>query len=208
MTKQYPVPPQGCTCASYWTLKQRHKADCPLADSKEPDGLEQLKDIVDDGTEVVEADTELENVTYSELVAMSRPQGAAESDEEMIKRVDEYHDWRMKQPDMQPPTEPKSIQNPPKSIQNEAKSIQSTEPTLTEAQLDEAWDKLTAGSDTAPTELIVPVEDVIRLEVIDWRKDAKTGRAFQAWGVAVKLDYQDSGRTLKVFVTDKESTHE
>lgn len=24
-------PPEGCTCASFWTVRQAHKSDCPLA---------------------------------------------------------------------------------------------------------------------------------------------------------------------------------
>lgn len=41
---------------------------------------------------------------------------------------------------------------------------------------------------------------ITRLTVVDWRKDGQ-GRAFEAWDVDVKLDLQDGGRTLKVFVT-------
>lgn len=29
--KHDPVPPDGCNCASFWTVWGRHKADCPLA---------------------------------------------------------------------------------------------------------------------------------------------------------------------------------
>ena len=48
-------------------------------------------------------------------------------------------------------------------------------------------------------------ERVTRVEVIDHR--AGTGphaaRAFVAYDVAVDLSYQDAGRTLKIFVTDR-----
>lgn len=26
-----PVPPDGCNCASFWTIRGKHKTDCPLA---------------------------------------------------------------------------------------------------------------------------------------------------------------------------------
>lgn len=27
------VPPEGCICASFWTVREKHKTACPLADS-------------------------------------------------------------------------------------------------------------------------------------------------------------------------------
>ena len=49
---------------------------------------------------------------------------------------------------------------------------------------------------------------VTRFELIDHRHDVPYfGRAFVAYNCSVELSYQDGGRTLKVFVTDKpEST--
>jgi|SRR6267142_5117478 len=45
---------------------------------------------------------------------------------------------------------------------------------------------------------------VTRFEVIDHRSDApNVGRAFSVWGAQVELSYQDAGRTLKIFVTDR-----
>jgi hypothetical protein len=46
-------------------------------------------------------------------------------------------------------------------------------------------------------------EKVTRFEVIDdtW---AGTGRVFAHYGCSVELSYQDDGKTLKVFLTDKE----
>lgn len=41
-------------------------------------------------------------------------------------------------------------------------------------------------------------DKVARFEVID-----ETGRAMVKYGVSVKLSYQDDGRTLKVFLKDK-----
>jgi hypothetical protein len=45
---------------------------------------------------------------------------------------------------------------------------------------------------------------VNRLTVIDHRKDGP-GIIFENYDVSVDLDYQDSGRTLKVFITDREN---
>jgi hypothetical protein len=57
--------------------------------------------------------------------------------------------------------------------------------------------KLTAERPTA-------TDPLTRFEVIDHRKDAPTvGRAFVAWPATIELSYQDTGRTLKVFVTDR-----
>lgn len=36
------IPPEGCTCASFWTLRQTHKADCLLALSVEQQIIELL----------------------------------------------------------------------------------------------------------------------------------------------------------------------
>jgi hypothetical protein len=44
---------------------------------------------------------------------------------------------------------------------------------------------------------------VTRFEVIDHSSTGE-GRAFVKYNIAVKLSYQDDGRTLKVFVTDPE----
>lgn len=45
---------------------------------------------------------------------------------------------------------------------------------------------------------------VTRFEVIDHRHGAPSiGRVFVAWGCAIELSYQDAGRTLKVFVSDR-----
>lgn len=41
-------------------------------------------------------------------------------------------------------------------------------------------------------------DKVTRFEVID-----ETGRAMVKYGVSVELSYQDDGRTLKVFLKDK-----
>lgn len=30
-TQPQPIPPEGCICASFWTVRQQHKSDCPLA---------------------------------------------------------------------------------------------------------------------------------------------------------------------------------
>lgn len=45
---------------------------------------------------------------------------------------------------------------------------------------------------------------VTRLTVVDWTKNAKVGRLVERHDIKVSLDYQDSGRTLKVFMEDKE----
>lgn len=29
-----PTPPPNCTCASFWTVRQKHKSDCPCATPK------------------------------------------------------------------------------------------------------------------------------------------------------------------------------
>lgn len=47
-------------------------------------------------------------------------------------------------------------------------------------------------------------EAVTRFEVIDGRADApEPGRALVAYGVQVELSWQDSGQTLKVFLSDR-----
>lgn len=47
---------------------------------------------------------------------------------------------------------------------------------------------------------------VTRVEVIDHRHGApQTGRAFVAWNVEAALGFQDDGRTLKIFVTDRKA---
>lgn len=53
-------------------------------------------------------------------------------------------------------------------------------------------------------------EDVTRVELIDHREKPALvpGRAFVAYGVKVALQYQDDGRTLKVFVDDRAPTAE
>jgi hypothetical protein len=48
-------------------------------------------------------------------------------------------------------------------------------------------------------------EKVTRFEVIDHRK-LGSGRSFVANEITVDLSYQDNGRTLKVFVTDRRRT--
>lgn len=48
---------------------------------------------------------------------------------------------------------------------------------------------------------------VNRLEVIDWTSTAREGRAFVKWAKGdfeVGFDVQDNGRTLKIFLTDKD----
>src|SRR5580693_6900697 len=46
------VPPEGCVCASFWTIRGKHKADCPLAEG----GFE-------------EASIELQEVRVSQIVS-------------------------------------------------------------------------------------------------------------------------------------------
>lgn len=48
--------------------------------------------------------------------------------------------------------------------------------------------------------------NITRVELIDHRKGAETfGRAFVAWNVGrVAISIQDDGRTLKVFLADKQ----
>lgn len=48
------------------------------------------------------------------------------------------------------------------------------------------------------------LEKVTRIEIIDHTKDGE-GRVFVKWqdNLNVTLDFQDSGRTLKVFLTDR-----
>ena len=50
-------------------------------------------------------------------------------------------------------------------------------------------------------------EKVTRVEVIDHRRESKEqGRVFTAWddAMAIDLSLQDNGRTLKVFVYDRD----
>lgn len=47
-------------------------------------------------------------------------------------------------------------------------------------------------------------EGATRFEVIDWRAGHNPARAFVAYGVLVALALQDGGKTLKVFVRDRE----
>jgi hypothetical protein len=49
-----------------------------------------------------------------------------------------------------------------------------------------------------PTPQEVQQERVTRLTVVD-----DTGRVYEKWDVAVTLSYQDGGRTLKVFVSER-----
>jgi hypothetical protein len=49
---------------------------------------------------------------------------------------------------------------------------------------------------------------VNRFEVIDHRDNGGGGRTSFGWNVSVRLSYQDGGRTLKVFVTDRRETDE
>jgi len=44
-----------------------------------------------------------------------------------------------------------------------------------------------------------PQKRVTRFEVVD-----ENGRAYVRWKVRIELSYQDEGRTLKVFVKDRE----
>lgn len=37
-----PLPPEGCTCASFWTVRSTHKKDCPLGTTEPPKTLEQI----------------------------------------------------------------------------------------------------------------------------------------------------------------------
>lgn len=49
---------------------------------------------------------------------------------------------------------------------------------------------------------------VNRVEVIDWTKSSELGQAFSKWldtDMNVGFDVQDDGRTLKIFLTDKET---
>jgi hypothetical protein len=59
-------------------------------------------------------------------------------------------------------------------------------------------------------------DKVTRFEVIDYTAEAKgynyksigmalSGRVLVKYGVSIELSYQDDGKTLKVFITDKES---
>ena len=34
MSNNNPIPPEGCICSSFWTVRQSHKNDCPLNNSK------------------------------------------------------------------------------------------------------------------------------------------------------------------------------
>lgn len=49
-----------------------------------------------------------------------------------------------------------------------------------------------------PLEANTPQEEVTRLEVID-----EDGRRYIRWDASIKLDYQDDGRTLKIFVQEQ-----
>lgn len=52
-----------------------------------------------------------------------------------------------------------------------------------------------------------PSSKVTRFEVIDLRASlpvGEIGRVFTAWNCNIELSYQDDGRTLKVFVNDRE----
>lgn len=48
------------------------------------------------------------------------------------------------------------------------------------------------------------LEKVTRLTVVDHSKDGE-GTVLEKWNIKVELDYQDDGRTLKVFISDKET---
>lgn len=50
----------------------------------------------------------------------------------------------------------------------------------------------------------VHVADPDRFEVIDHRHGQPLGRFFVAYRCKVELVYQDGGRTLKVFLTDRD----
>lgn len=43
-------------------------------------------------------------------------------------------------------------------------------------------------------------DKITRVEIID-----DTGRVYSKWGVSIELDFQDQGRTLKVFVKNLKS---
>jgi hypothetical protein len=49
------------------------------------------------------------------------------------------------------------------------------------------------------------LERVSQLTVVDHTTGGE-GRVFERWNIAVRLDVQDDGRTLKVFVIDAEAT--
>lgn len=55
-------------------------------------------------------------------------------------------------------------------------------------------------NNSTPTPPTGTPEAVTRLTIVDWRKDGAQG--FEVWDVKIKLDYQDDGRTLKVFIED------
>lgn len=51
---------------------------------------------------------------------------------------------------------------------------------------------------------ITPFPDVTRVEVID-----STGRAYTQWDVKdVQMSFQDEGRTIKIFLKNKENTND
>lgn len=39
-----PIPPKDCICASFWTVRQKHKSDCPLATEPVPEEVEKIVD--------------------------------------------------------------------------------------------------------------------------------------------------------------------
>lgn len=47
--------------------------------------------------------------------------------------------------------------------------------------------------------------DITRLTVVDYTKDAAIGRALEKWGVVVRPDVQDGGCTLKLFLRDRDN---
>ena len=49
------------------------------------------------------------------------------------------------------------------------------------------------------------MSEVTRFVVVDYRQEApQLGRAMDVWDVGIELAYQDDGRTLKVFIRDRE----
>lgn len=43
-----PIPPEGCICASFWTVRQAHKSDCPLAQDSRAELDKKIKELIGD----------------------------------------------------------------------------------------------------------------------------------------------------------------
>jgi hypothetical protein len=46
------VPPDGCNCASFWTIRGKHKADCPLSPTPAPETADTIGTLTRDACSV------------------------------------------------------------------------------------------------------------------------------------------------------------